>query len=78
MNTLFTVMHIVVCVLLIAMVLFQEAKDPGMKSIQGANPADSFFGKNGGRTKASMLSKLTAALAILFLVTTMVLVFLQA
>ncbi len=78
MNTLFTVMHIVVSVLLIGMVLLQEAKDPGMKSIQGSNPADSFFGKNTGRTKASMLSKLTAVLAILFLVTTMVLVFLQA
>ena len=78
MDTLFTVLHIVVCVLLIVMVLLQEAKDPGMKSIQGSNPADSFFGKNSGRTKASMLSKLTTALAVLFLVTTMVLVFLQA
>ncbi len=79
MSTLFTVLHIVVAVLLIVMVLLQEGKEPGMKGIAGASPdtGDSFFSKNTGRTKASMLSKLTATLAILFLVTTMVLVFTQ-
>ena len=80
MTTLFTVLHIVVTVLLIVVVLLQEGKDPGMKGISGSAPetGDSFFSRNTGRTKAAMLSKFTAALAILFLVTTMVLVFLQA
>ena len=80
MTTLFTVLHIVVAVLLVFVVLLQEGKDPGMKGISGSTPdtGDSFFSKNTGRTKAAMLSKLTATLAILFLVTTMVLVFLQA
>ncbi|MDO4618297.1 MAG: preprotein translocase subunit SecG [Clostridia bacterium] len=79
MDTLFIVLHIVISVLLIGMVMLQEGKDPGMKSIQGSAPTsgDSFFGKNSGRTKASMLAKLTAALAVLFLVTTVVLVVLQ-
>lgn len=80
MSTLFTVLHIIVAVLLIVVVLLQEGKDPGMRGISGAAPdtGDSFFSKNTGRTKASMFSKLTATLAVLFLITTMVLVFLQA
>lgn len=80
MTTLFTVLHIIVAVLLIVVVLLQEGKDPGMKGISGATPdtGDSFFRKNTGRTKASMFSKLTTTIAILFLITTMVLVFLQA
>ncbi len=79
MSTLFTVLHIIVSVLLIVVVLLQEGKDPGMRGISGAAPdtGDSFFSKNTGRTKAAMYSKLTATLAILFLITTMVLVFLQ-
>ena len=80
MSTLFTVLHIIVAVLLIMVVLLQEGKDPGMRGISGAAPdtGDSFFSKNTGRTKASMFSKMTATLAVLFLITTMVLVFLQA
>ena len=80
MSTLFTVLHIIVAVLLIVVVLLQEGKDPGMRGISGAAPdtGDSFFSKNTGRTKASMFSKMTATLAVHFLITTMVLVFLQA
>ena len=80
MSTLFTVLHIIVAVLLIVVVLLQEGKDPGMRGISGAAPdtGDSFFSKNTGRTKASMFSKMTATLAVLFLITTIVLVFLQA
>lgn len=78
MSTLFTVLHIIISVLLIVVVLLQEGKDPGMKGISGSTPdGDSFFSKNSGRTKASMFSKLTATLAVLFLITTMVLVFTQ-
>lgn len=80
MSTLFTVLHIIVAVLLVVIVLLQEGKDPGMKGIAGSTPdaGDSFFSRNTGRTKASMLSKVTATLAVLFLITTMVLVFVQA
>lgn len=78
MTTLFTVLHIVIAVLLVVMVLLQEGKDAGMRGISGSTPdSDSFFSKNSGRTRASMLSKLTATLAVLFLVTTLVLVFTQ-
>ena len=75
MNTLFTVLHIIVCVLLICVVLLQEGKDPGMRGIQGsADMGDSFFKSNGGTTKESMFVKMTTCIAILFLVTTLALV----
>lgn len=80
MNTVFLVLHIIVTVALIAVVLLQEGKDPGMKGIAGSSPdaGDSFFSKNSGRTKASMFAKMTTALAILFLITTVVLCILNA
>ena len=79
MNTVFMVLHIIVTVALITVVLLQEGKDPGLKGIAGSTPdGDSFFNKNSGRTKASMFSKMTTTLAILFLITTVVLCVLNA
>ena len=79
MNTLFMVLHIIVTVALITVVLLQEGKDPGLKGIAGSSPdGDSFFNRNSGRTKASMFSKMTTTLAILFLITTVVLCILNA
>ncbi|MCC8159937.1 MAG: preprotein translocase subunit SecG [Oscillospiraceae bacterium] len=80
MQNLFLVLHLIVAVVLILVVMAQEGKDPGMRGIQGASSdmGDSFFKKNGGTTKESMFTKLTATVAILFLITTMVLVILAA
>lgn len=80
MQMTFTVLHIIVTVLLIAVVLLQEGKDPGMRGISGSAPdtGDSFFNKNTGRTKAAFLSKITVTLAVLFLITTMVMVVINA
>lgn len=80
MNTVFLILHIIVTVALIAVVLLQEGKDPGMKGIAGSTPdsGDSFFSKNSGRTKASMFAKMTTVLAILFLITTVVLSIMNA
>lgn len=76
MTTLFTVLHLVVAILLIFVVLVQEGKDPGMKGISGSTPdmGDSFFSRYGGSTKKSFMTKVTIALAVLFLITTIVLV----
>lgn len=80
MQTLFIVLHIIVACALVFVVLAQEGKDPGMRGIQGASSdmGDSFFKKAGGTTKEQMFTKLTTSLAILFLITTMVLVVLIA
>lgn len=80
MNTLFIILQIAVSLLLIFVVLMQEGKDPGMRGIQGASSdmGDSFFKKAGGTTKEAMFTKLTSALAILFLITTLTLVILAS
>ncbi len=80
MDKFFLVLHLVVACILIFVVLAQEGKDPGMKGIQGASSdmGDSFFKKAGGTTKEAMFIRLTTTVAILFLVTTLVLVVLTA
>ena len=79
MNTVFLVLHIIVTIALIAVVLLQEGKDPGLKGISGSSPdGDSFFSRNSGRTRASMYAKMPTALAILFLITTIVLCIINA
>ena len=80
MQTLFIVLHIIVSVLLIAVVLLQEGKDPGMRGIQGASSdmGDSFFKRAGGTTKEKMQMRLTTTVSVLFLIITFVLVVLVA
>ena len=80
MQTVFIVLHIIVTCFLIFIVLMQEGKDPGMRGIQGASSdmGDSYFNKAGGTTKEAMFTKATTTTAILFLITTMVLVVLSA
>ncbi len=80
MSTLFTILQLVVSALLVFIVLVQEGKDPGMKGIAGSSPdtGDSFFSKNSGSTKQAFMNKITATLAVLFLITTMTLVMLAS
>ena len=55
---LVTILHIVVAVALIIIVLLQSGKSYGLSgSIAGG--AETFFGKNKGRTIDAILSKLT-------------------
>lgn len=79
-NTLFIILHLIVSILLIVIVLAQEGKDPGMRGIQGASSdmGDSFFKKAGGTTKEKMQVQLTTTVAVLFLITTLVLVVLAS
>jgi preprotein translocase subunit SecG len=65
------VVDIVICVALVFLVVFQEGNDKGMGIIGGG--ADTFFGKEKGRTIDSKLKKLTTALAIAFAVCTVAL-----
>ncbi|MCX7745444.1 MAG: preprotein translocase subunit SecG [Clostridia bacterium] len=72
LKILTNVLHIIVCLVIIAMVLLQSGKQAGLSgSIAGG--AETFFGKNKGRTIDAILSKLTTAAAIIFLVTSIIL-----
>lgn len=70
---IFTIVHIVVSVCLIAVVLLQSGKDAGLSGTIAGGNSDSFFGKNRGRTLNGILEKLTAILAVLFVVLAVVL-----
>ena len=57
---------IVLCIALVGLVVFQEGNDRGLGIIGGG--ADTFFGKEKGRSKEQKLKKFTSLLAILFAV----------
>lgn len=68
------ILHIIVAIALIAIVLMQSGKTAGLSgSIAGG--AETFFGKNKGRTIDAILSKITSAAAVIFLVTSLLILF---
>jgi preprotein translocase subunit SecG len=62
----FTLVHVVLCVFMIFVILLQPGKDAGMGAALGGGAATSAFG---GRGAVTFLSKLTAACAALFFLT---------
>lgn len=66
------IFHILFCVSLIVIVLLQSGKQAGLSGAI-AGGAETFFGKNKGRTIDSMLSKWTTVAAIGFLATSIAL-----
>jgi preprotein translocase subunit SecG len=66
------IIHILLAISLIVIVLLQSGKQAGLSgSIAGG--AETFFGKNKGRTIDALLSKYTAFAAIAFLITSVAL-----
>ncbi len=66
------IVHIILSISLIAIVLLQSGKQAGLSgSIAGG--AETFFGKNKGRTVDALLSKYTAVAAVAFLATSVAL-----
>ena len=72
MTIALTIVHIIFCISIIIIVLLQSGKQAGLSgSIAGG--AETFFGKNKGRTIDAMLTKYTAVAAIGFLITSILL-----
>lgn len=61
-----TVVFIIICIALTILVLMQEGKSAGLGAISGA--AETYWGKNKGRSMEGALVKITKYLAISFLV----------
>ena len=61
-----TVLFIIVCLALVVLVLVQEGKSAGLGSISGA--AETYWGRNKGRSMEGRLVKFTKILAVLFMV----------
>jgi preprotein translocase subunit SecG len=68
MNTVLTVLHVVVCFFLIAVVLLQRGKGAEMGAVFGGGASSTVFGSRGG---ANFLSKMTTGSAALFMITSL-------
>jgi len=66
-----TIVFIVVCVTITALVLLQEGKTQGLGAISGA--AETYWGKNKARSMEGVLVRLTRILAIAFIILAIVL-----
>lgn len=67
-----SIFHIIFSVSIIVIVLLQSGKTAGLSGAI-AGGAETFFGKNKGRTIDALLSKYTSVAAIMFLVTSVIL-----
>lgn len=71
LETVFTIVHVVLALVLVLVVLLQSGKSAGLSGSIGGG-AETFFGKNKARTLDGMLEKATAVVALLFIVTSIV------
>lgn len=71
-----TAIHIIMCLSLIIIVLLQSGKSAGLSGTI-AGGAETFFGKNKGRTIDALLGRYTSFAAIVFLITSVILSYTQ-
>ena len=72
LRTIATVIFIVLCIALVILVMLQESKNTGVTgTVSGM--ADTYWGKNKGRSMEGKLVKWTTVLAVIFFVLTIVL-----
>lgn len=62
MQTALVIIHVIIAVVLTVIVLMQHGKQQGLSGAI-AGGAETFFGKNKGRTVDAMLKKFTAVVA---------------
>ncbi len=71
LKIILTIIFVIDCIALSAIILLQEGKSAGLGTISGV--ADSYWGQNKGRSMEGALVKSTKFLAILFIVLALVL-----
>ena len=71
LKTILTILFIIISLVITVVILMQEGKQAGLGSIAGA--ADTYWGKNKGRSMEGMLVQITKVGVILFLVLAVVL-----
>ena len=71
LRTILTILFVIDCIALTVVVLMQEGKSQGLGAIDGA--ADTYWGKNKGRSMEGGLVKATTIMGVLFFVLAVVL-----
>ena len=72
LRTIVTVVFIAICIALVIVVMLQESKSNGLTGTVGGM-ADTYWGKNKGRSMEGMLVKITKILAVFFMLLAVVL-----
>ena len=71
LKTIVTIVFIIISLVITVVILMQEGKQAGLGAIAGA--ADTYWGKNKGRSMEGMLVKITKICVALFLLLAVVL-----
>ena len=71
LKIILTILFIIVCIALVVLVLMQEGKSAGLGAISGA--AETYWGKNKGRSMEGQLVKITKLLAVSFILLAVIL-----
>lgn len=71
LRIILTVIFVIVCIAAVVLVLLQEGKSAGLGAIAGA--AESYWGKNKGRSMEGNLVRWTKILAVVFFLLAVVL-----
>ena len=71
LRTILTILFVIDCIALTVVVIMQEGKSQGLGAIAGA--ADTYWGKNKGRSMEGGLVKATTVMGVLFFVLAVVL-----
>ena len=71
LKTILTILFIIISLVITVVILMQDGKTAGLGAISGA--ADTYWGKNKGRSMEGILVKITRVCVILFLVLAVVL-----
>ena len=72
MKTVLIIIHAIISLALVIVVLLQHGKQQGLSGAI-AGGAETFFGKNKGRTIDAMLKKFTSVIAALFIISSLAL-----
>ena len=70
-KTILAIVFIVISIVITIIVLMQEGKSAGLGAISGA--AETYWGKNKGRSMEGTLNKISTVLVVLFMVLALVL-----
>ena len=71
LRIILTIIYIIICIALVILVLMQEGKSAGLGAVGGM--AETYWGKNKGRSMEGKMVKITTGLAIGFLLIAVVL-----
>ena len=66
LKTILTIALVIICIALTVLILMQEGKSAGLGAIAGAS--DTYWSKNKGKSKESVMKKITVVLGILYFV----------